>query len=68
MLGICDHANNLADGRVEVLACGAIAAIDQLQTWLAHGPPLARVDALRRIDVHDSAAELHTAGFSIGDA
>lgn len=67
-LGICGHAHNLVDGRVEVLACGEAAAIDRLQAWLAHGPPLARVDALQRIDLDDSTTEPHPARFLIGDA
>ena len=66
--GIRGYAHNLGDGRVEVLASGEAAAIDQLQVWLAHGPPLARVDALQRIDLDDSTAELHSADFSIGSA
>lgn len=71
-LGICGHANNLADGRVEVLACGEAAALDELATWLAHGPPMARVDALQRIDLDESAdasdrrQKSYVRGFSIG--
>ena len=42
------HAANLADGRVEVLAMGASAALDALQAWLDQGPPLARVDSVAR--------------------
>ncbi|MDT8437534.1 MAG: acylphosphatase [Wenzhouxiangellaceae bacterium] len=45
-LGLTGHAINLADGRVEVLACGAAAALDELHTWLQHGPDRARVDAV----------------------
>ncbi len=45
-LGLHGYAKNLADGRVEVLATGEAAAIEALATWLRHGPPLARVDAL----------------------
>jgi acylphosphatase len=42
-LGITGHAINLADGRVEVLACGTEAAIKQLLIWLDHGPEMAQV-------------------------
>jgi acylphosphatase len=42
-LGLSGHALNLPDGRVEVLACGAGDALDQLATWLWQGPPLAEV-------------------------
>lgn len=45
-LGITGHAINLADGAVEVLACGETRALDNLQRWLAHGPSTARVDTI----------------------
>ncbi|HET6545776.1 MAG TPA: acylphosphatase [Rhodanobacteraceae bacterium] len=47
-LGICGYARNLADGRVEVMACGEAAKLDALERWLRTGPPAARVDALTR--------------------
>jgi acylphosphatase len=55
-LGLRGYAKNLADGSVEVLACGAEAALDQLQSWLRQGPPAARVDEVCRIDVDGSEA------------
>jgi acylphosphatase len=45
-LGLGGYARNLADGRVEVLACGPREAVTRLRAWLLQGPPLARVDAL----------------------
>jgi acylphosphatase len=42
-LGIRGHAINLADGRVEVLAIGTAAAVEDLRRWLHRGPPAARV-------------------------
>lgn len=42
-LGVSGYARNLPDGRVEVLACGADAAVQQLCDWLAQGPPAAQV-------------------------
>ncbi len=42
-LGIRGHAINLPDGRVEVLALGPAAAVEELRRWLNHGPPRARV-------------------------
>ncbi len=45
-LGLQGYALNLDDGRVEVLACGAQAALNELAAWLAHGPPSAEVTAL----------------------
>ena len=43
-LGLTGYARNLADGSVEVLACGATTALDALERWLHDGPPMARVD------------------------
>lgn len=36
-------ARNLPDGRVEVLALGDTAALEELAGWLRRGPPLASV-------------------------
>ena len=47
-LGIHGHARNLRDGRVEVIACGSEAALDQLEHWLRRGPPAARVESVQR--------------------
>ncbi len=64
-LGLRGHARNLADGRVEVLACGEAGPLDELQRWLGKGPPLAVVTA---VDVTvlaiDAAAGLD--GFRVG--
>ncbi len=46
-LGLSGHAVNLPDGSVEVVACGADKALDELAAWLRHGPDLARVDSLQ---------------------
>jgi acylphosphatase len=46
-LGVTGYARNLADGRVEVLACGEPSAVDALCTWLWEGPPAARVADVR---------------------
>jgi acylphosphatase len=43
MLGLTGYARNLADGRVEVLACGDSAAVERLRQWLWQGPPAAQV-------------------------
>ena len=42
------YAKNLPDGRVEVVACGDAAAVDELEQWLRQGPPAARVDDVVR--------------------
>lgn len=48
-LGITGYAKNMADGSVQVLACGEPGALDRLAKWLAQGPPLAQVDRLEWI-------------------
>jgi acylphosphatase len=63
-LGLHGHARNLADGRVEVLASGDAAAIDQLAQWLREGPPLARVTGLERHDGVEAGDA--GGGFSVG--
>jgi acylphosphatase len=45
-LGVSGHAKNLADGSVEVLACGGESSVAQLKDWLWHGPPASRVTAV----------------------
>ena len=42
-LGLRGWAVNLPDGRVEVLAVGPAAAVQQLGEWLHDGPPAAKV-------------------------
>jgi acylphosphatase len=43
-LGITGYAHNLADGSVEVVACGETTALEAFERWLQHGPEFARVD------------------------
>lgn len=52
-LGLTGHAKNLADGSVEVLACGAGSALAELEAWLQHGPPAARVTSVTRETLPD---------------
>jgi acylphosphatase len=52
-LGITGRAENLADGNVEVIACGTAEALDQLQRWLHRGPPSARVESVSREELPD---------------
>ncbi|MDH3378533.1 MAG: acylphosphatase [Gammaproteobacteria bacterium] len=47
-LSVTGWVRNLADGDVEVLACGSTSAIDRLEQWLWHGPDAARVTQVRR--------------------
>ena len=43
-LHLCGFARNLSDGRVEVIACGEVASLKELERWLWQGPTHARVD------------------------
>lgn len=47
-LGINGWAKNLADGRVEVIACGEPSELDVFFKWLKQGPPLAKVESCSR--------------------
>lgn len=42
-VGVTGHAHNLPDGRVEVLICGEVDAVNALREWLRRGPPQAEV-------------------------
>lgn len=42
-LGLTGWTRNLPDGRVEVVAFGPSASLDELRTWLKKGPSLAHV-------------------------
>jgi acylphosphatase len=46
-LGVSGWVRNLADGRVEVVACGSSEQLAQLEAWLLHGPERAEVDDLQ---------------------
>jgi acylphosphatase len=42
-LGLAGFARNLSDGRVEVLACGDEAAVNEFVAWLWEGSPASKV-------------------------
>ena len=63
LLGLRGHALNLADGSVEVLACGEPAALAELRQRLRSGPPRARVQALRVQDLEQADCP---PGFRVG--
>lgn len=44
--GITGYARNLTDGRVEVVACGEPAAVEELCNWLRVGPDNAQVSGV----------------------
>lgn len=60
-LGVAGYACNLADGRVEVVASGSAEALDELDGWLHHGPPAARVDGVAR----EALPEQELRGFAV---
>lgn len=49
-LGLTGWARNLPDGRVEVLACGDTAGLDEYRRWLQQGPPKAEVEGIEEED------------------
>ena len=60
-LGVTGYAKNLPDGRVEVLACGEEAKVQELIDWLRKGPPAAKVQG---VDVQDADAAQAPKDFS----
>ena len=49
-LGIQGHARNLADGRVEVLACGDREAVQAFVSWLWIGSSACKVTSVEATD------------------
>ena len=62
-LGLVGFARNLADGRVEVLACGEEAAVEAFVAWLWEGSPASRVTDVAT-DHADPASLPAAAGFT----
>ncbi len=50
-LGLTGWVRNLADGSVELVACGDAKKLKELERWLWQGPPRARVAQVQAIDV-----------------
>jgi acylphosphatase len=46
-LGLGGWVKNLADGRVEAVACGSLEALTEFAAWLWQGPPAARVTSVQ---------------------
>jgi acylphosphatase len=57
-------ARNLDDGRVEVIASGAVHALDRLEAALGEGPSLSRVS---RVDVEALAVPVSPADLAAHD-
>lgn len=64
-LGVRGYARNLADGRVEVLACGEEAAVREFVQWLWTGSAACKVAAVEVADAPEPlrpmAGGFHTA-------
>jgi len=50
-LGVTGWVRNCADGTVQVLIQGSPQQLAAMHDWLRRGPPLARVDTVRPLDV-----------------
>lgn len=61
-LDLRGYVRNRSDGRVEVVACGPNAALNELREWLNQGPPQARVEA---VDEADEAPAQVPTGFEV---
>lgn len=62
-LGIGGYARNLFDGRVEVLAIGSAAQLDEMKSALERGPRFSGVSGVREEEAQPSP--LHENGFVI---
>jgi acylphosphatase len=62
-LGVSGFARNLADGRVEVLACGERAVVETFIAWLWEGSAASKVTAVETLEV-DPASIQRVAGFT----
>jgi acylphosphatase len=60
-LGLSGYAENLPDGRVEVVAVGNAASIEALETALRRGPAYSRVDSVIAVVVDEAGGS----GFQI---
>lgn len=63
-LGVTGWVRNLKDGRVEMLADGDAAVIDEFLTKCREGPNLARVDDLTAFPVEERAVKGFTKRFT----
>ncbi|HLA71902.1 MAG TPA: acylphosphatase [Steroidobacteraceae bacterium] len=59
-LGLTGYARNLNDGRVEVLACGDAAAVEQYVAWLWEGSPSSKVTGVDTTDVDPASIQRTT--------
>jgi acylphosphatase len=64
-LGIRGYAHNLADGRVEVLACGEAQVVEEFVKWLWTGSTGSKVTAVAVEEIDPKSIQL-PAGFRTG--
>lgn len=64
-LGICGHAINLPDGRVEVLACGPQDGVQAFIDWLWTGSSASKVTSVEVTDIALDSTQ-RPAGFRTG--
>jgi acylphosphatase len=62
-LGVTGYARNLADGRVEVVACGEPAAVLTLCEWLWQGSPASRVTLVQVEELEAGVPRVRPEGF-----
>lgn len=60
--GLGGYANNLPDGRVEVLLCGEAEQVEKVEALVANGPPAAQVRGVE----WESRSCMAVEGFSTG--
>ena len=56
-LGLTGFARNIADGRVEVLACGDDAAVNAFVAWLWEGSPASKVTDVATLHADPALAQ-----------
>lgn len=61
-IGLLGWVRNLADGRVEAVACGEKEQLDVFELWLNHGPDMAVVEHIVK---ENWAEEAELSGFNI---
>lgn len=61
-LGLCGHARNLADGRVEIEAIGSRSDLHMFVQWCRVGPANARVE---RVETEAFETDRAVTGFEI---
>lgn len=60
-LGLSGWVRNCSDGGVELVACGAPNAVNELEAWLWKGPSQARVESV----VQEAVTVQDFAGFQV---